>query len=178
MHYFSSARVLMFNLCLMAMTAVTAISHAQMSNTSFRIDWDVVDGGGSTALSASYSLSDSVLAGDTLGESVSAGYRLQPGFLAPPDYDADGVRNFMDNCVHDTNSDQRDSNRDGFGNLCDTDLNNDGVTNFVDLALLQQSFFTTDPDADFSGDGVVNFIDLNIMRLRFLTPPGPSGTVP
>ncbi|MEO1574893.1 MAG: thrombospondin type 3 repeat-containing protein, partial [Pseudomonadota bacterium] len=112
------------------------------------------------------------------GESSSASYRLQPGFLSPPDFDADGVRNFLDNCTHDANADQRDSNLDGYGNVCDTDLNNDGVTNTVDLGLLRLSFFTADDDADFNGDGTVNVIDLGIMRQRFFASPGPSGTAP
>ncbi|MEO1574786.1 MAG: thrombospondin type 3 repeat-containing protein [Pseudomonadota bacterium] len=155
-----------------------APAHAQSSSASYNIEWDVVDGGGGTAMSASYTLTDSVAQPSALGESASASYRLQPGFLAPPDFDADGVRNFMDNCIQDENTDQRDSNGDGFGNVCDADLNNDGVTNVIDLGLLRQRFFTADADADLNGDGVVNVIDLGIMRLRFFTAPGPSGNAP
>lgn len=151
---------------------------AQSSSTNYAIAQDVVDGGGGVAMSASYTLTDSIAQPSALGESNSASYRLQPGFLAPPDSDADAVRDFMDNCSQDANSDQRDSNGDGFGNICDPDLNNDGTTNFLDLGLLRASFFTADPDPDFNGDGVVNFLDLGIMRLRFFAAPGPSGTAP
>ncbi|MFK7886035.1 MAG: choice-of-anchor B family protein [Gammaproteobacteria bacterium] len=92
-----------------------------------------------------------------------------------PDADADGIDNSVDNCATVSNPDQRDTDGDGFGNACDTDLNNDGITNVIDLGLLRQVFFTADVNADFDGDGVVNVVDLGILRQRFFTAPGPSG---
>ncbi len=94
------------------------------------------------------------------------------------DIDGDGVSDAADNCLRVANSDQRDSNGDGFGNLCDADLNNDNVVNVVDLGILRTVFFTADPDADFNGDGVVNVTDLGIMRAGFFAAPGPSGLSP
>ncbi|MFK8017763.1 MAG: choice-of-anchor Q domain-containing protein [Gammaproteobacteria bacterium] len=91
------------------------------------------------------------------------------------DADGDGVADAQDNCTLRANPDQRDSNGDGFGNVCDADLNNDGIVNVVDLGLLRVAFFSADADADFNGDGVVNTIDLGAMRSLFLMPPGPSG---
>ncbi|MEM6638755.1 MAG: endonuclease/exonuclease/phosphatase family protein [Pseudomonadota bacterium] len=91
------------------------------------------------------------------------------------DTDGDGVADEMDNCTLVPNADQRDSNGDGFGNLCDADLDNNGVVNFIDLGLLRLVFFTADADADFNGDGVVNFVDLGLLRAAFFGPPGPSG---
>jgi hypothetical protein len=91
------------------------------------------------------------------------------------DSDGDGVPDANDNCTLLSNPDQRDSNGDGFGNLCDPDLDNDGVVNTVDLGLLRLAFFSDDADADFNGDGVVNFLDLGIMRQFFFLPPGPAG---
>ena len=93
-----------------------------------------------------------------------------------PDTDEDGIPDDADNCTLVPNPDQRDSNGDGFGNVCDADLNNDLVINVVDLGLLRAVFFTADADADFNGDGVVNVVDLGIMRAAFFGPPGPSGT--
>ena len=83
-----------------------------------------------------------------------------------------------DNCTLVANPDQRDTNGDGFGNLCDADLNNDGVTNFLDLGQMKSVFFSNDPDADLNGDGSVNFLDLGIMKSRFFGMPGPSCAVP
>jgi hypothetical protein len=91
------------------------------------------------------------------------------------DSDADGVPDAGDNCTLVANADQRDTNHDGFGNACDPDLDNDGITNFSDLGLFKVAFFTTDPDADFDGDGNVNFVDLAVIKQLFFLPPGPSG---
>ena len=90
------------------------------------------------------------------------------------DSDGDGVPDSADNCTIVENPAQRDTDGDGFGNACDTDLNNDNVTNVIDLGLLRLVFFTADPDADFNGDGVVNVIDLGLMRLFFFQAPGPG----
>ncbi len=92
------------------------------------------------------------------------------------DSDGDGVADDADNCVDVVNADQRDTNGDGYGNLCDADLNNDCVINVIDLGILRTVFFGTDPDADFNGDGVVNVLDLGILRTQFFGQPGPSGT--
>lgn len=90
------------------------------------------------------------------------------------DSDEDGVPDSIDNCTLVVNAAQRDTDGDGFGNACDTDLNNDNVTNVIDLGLLRLVFFTGDEDADFNGDGVVNVIDLGLMRLFFFQAPGPG----
>lgn len=94
------------------------------------------------------------------------------------DQDGDGVFDNLDNCLLAANPNQRDTNGDGFGNVCDADLNNDGIVNPVDLGLFRAVFFSADPDADFNGDGVVNAQDLGILRAGFFSPPGPSGLVP
>ncbi|MFK8017401.1 MAG: YCF48-related protein [Gammaproteobacteria bacterium] len=91
------------------------------------------------------------------------------------DVDGDGQLDTQDNCLFIANPDQRDSNGDGFGNRCDGDLNNDGLTNVLDLGLLRSVFFTSDADADINGDGTVNVQDLGLFRTLFFLPPGPSG---
>jgi len=106
-------------------------------------------------------------------------YQLVVVSAGPPDVDpdGDGVPSRLDNCSQVPNPDQRDSDGDGFGNLCDGDLDGDGATNFTDLAILRARFFGNDPDADLDGNGVVNFADLARFRALFLAPPGP-GAVP
>lgn len=94
------------------------------------------------------------------------------------DTDQDGHLDPVDNCICQDNAIQRDTNIDGFGNICDTDLNDDHIVNVLDLGLLKQLFFTTDADADFNGDGVVNVQDLARMKQMFFSPPGPSGFHP
>ena len=101
--------------------------------------------------------------------------RIVVDTTAVVDSDNDGVPDTLDNCVLVANADQRDSNGDGIGNFCDADLNNDCVTNALDLGLFKAVFFSTDPHADFNGDGIVNAVDLGIFRALFFRPPGPSG---
>ena len=76
------------------------------------------------------------------------------------------------------NLDQRDTNADGFGNVCDADLNDDGAVNFADLGIMKSVFFTADPDSDLDGDGSVSFVDLGLMKAVFFGAAGPSGLVP
>ena len=94
------------------------------------------------------------------------------------DTDGDGVPDNADNCTLVFNPDQRDTDGDNYGNICDPDFNNDLIVNATDMSYLRSNFFTTDPDADLDGDGVVNSIDLAILRSFYFKPPGPSGLVP
>lgn len=96
------------------------------------------------------------------------------------DIDMDGVPDTTDNCREEVNADQRDTDADGFGNICDPDLNNDLVVNFEDFGLIAPYFLSFNPDADFNGDGVVNFSDINIFSQFFLLTPGPGqgGSIP
>jgi len=102
-------------------------------------------------------------------------------YLVPvPDVDVDGVADQIDNCTNIQNTDQLDTDGDGFGNLCDGDLNDDGSTNTLDLNLYKQAHRTSvgdanyDVDADFNGDGTINTLDLNIYKGLHRQPPGPS----
>lgn len=98
-----------------------------------------------------------------------------------PDSDADGHPDFADNCSDVANSSQHDSDADGYGNLCDGDFNNDGITNFEDLDMMKSAFFSNpfqpswNPHVDMNNDLVVNFSDLDLLKSRFFDPPGPSG---
>lgn len=44
--------------------------------------------------------------------------------LGSDDVDCDGIKNINDNCIAVYNPDQKDSDRDGDGNVCDTDIKN------------------------------------------------------
>jgi len=97
------------------------------------------------------------------------------------DTDIDGHADDADNCMYIANAPQRDTDRDGFGNICDADFNDDCSTDFLDLARMKQLFLITDispnwdPDVDLNNDGTINFFDVAIMRTLFLLAPGPSG---
>ncbi len=101
--------------------------------------------------------------------------------VGPPnsnvDTDGDGVIDSLDNCTLVANGDQRNTDGDGFGNICDADFNNDLRTNTIDLAYFKQHFFTNDIHADLNGDGLVNTIDLAQFKKIFFKPPGPNGAI-
>jgi hypothetical protein len=104
-----------------------------------------------------------------------------PFCVRAADADGDGFSDTVDNCIEVANADQRDTDADGYGNVCDADLSNNLVVNFGDVALFKGVFFKKaddegfDPDADFDGNGFINFIDLSYLKKDFFTAPGPAG---
>ncbi|NNF16136.1 MAG: DUF1800 family protein [Gammaproteobacteria bacterium] len=97
------------------------------------------------------------------------------------DSDSDGVANTLDNCTAFFNPDQRDTNADGYGNVCDLDFDNDLVVNFLDLNIMAERFSQSAPyadalgdDVDINGDGHINFLDVFYFNGAFLGSPGPS----
>lgn len=112
-----------------------------------------------------------------LVDSVAAYNELQCPSTAL-DSDGDGIPDICDNCTLVANPDQRDSNNDLYGNLCDADLDNDGITNGIDVGIILGQWLTAGPDADFNGDNVVNGVDVGIFLQYWLLPPGPSGLAP
>ncbi|MEE9356742.1 MAG: thrombospondin type 3 repeat-containing protein [Methylococcaceae bacterium] len=108
----------------------------------------------------------------------------------PVDTDGDGIPNAGDNCINVANANQRDTNSDGFGNMCDGDLDNNLIIDEWDLDLLHgftdtydpssesedeaDRDFSYDPDKDFDGDGEVDAKDDRIFN-QMPNKPGPSG---
>ena len=90
------------------------------------------------------------------------------------DADLDGIDDALDNCTNAPNPDQRDSNEDGYGNVCDPDLDDDDDVDSADLDLMKSAFFGTDADADLDGDGTVDFLDLGRMADFYGGVPGPK----
>jgi hypothetical protein len=91
------------------------------------------------------------------------------------DSDGDGIRDPIDNCPDDPNSDQANADNDIFGDVCDTcpkdadnDVDSDGVCGDVDNCPLLSNVDQTDGDHDGTGDvcdldndndGVVDSVD-------------------
>ena len=97
------------------------------------------------------------------------------------DSDSDGIFDLCDNCSSFANTDQRDTNLDGYGNVCDTDYNNDGIVGTPDYLILVPAFGSRfgdaiyNPDIDSNGDGVIGTPDFLFLAKGFGSSPGPSG---
>jgi FtsP/CotA-like multicopper oxidase with cupredoxin domain len=93
---------------------------------------------------------------------------------AAPDVDGDGVPDALDNCSERVNSEQRDTDNDGYGNLCDPDLDNNGIVDMLDFVRLRTAWGSRDTDSDFNADGIVDMQDFLVLFGFFLEPPGPG----
>lgn len=104
------------------------------------------------------------------------------------DRDGDGVVDSVDNCIAIPNPRQRDTNGDGFGNLCDADVDGDGIVTTswgeihpltecgdVEWIGLTAQNHAYNPNYDLDGDGVVDELDVSIATLNLFHAPGPSG---
>ena len=86
-------------------------------------------------------------------------YYVDSMSICPPDYvddcsdfDADGLRDFEDNCPLVHNEDQNDSDGDGRGDMCDSDMDGDGILNVRDNCVLEPNELQKDVDRDGMGD--------------------------
>lgn len=69
------------------------------------------------------------------------------------DSDNDGSPNVSDNCPNAANSDQNDLDKDGSGNVCDTDIDGDGYSNEVEVAEGTDPNISENKPADLDSDG-------------------------
>ena len=85
------------------------------------------------------------------------------------DADGDTIPDHLDNCRLTANTAQVDTDADGYGNICDCDLNNDDAVNMLDYGLFRKSYGAVgaDLDADFNADGAVNMLDYGILMRRY-----------
>ena len=111
-----------------------------------------------------------------------AGLSLAAAAESAPDTDGDGVPDSLDNCKNVANPppvSDCDTDMDGYGNLCDADLNNDGLVDGLDFIGFQEcSASGGDPDGlgcDLDCDTLSD--DLSSFRAAYQagTLPGPSG---
>jgi uncharacterized protein (TIGR03790 family) len=110
----------------------------------------------------------------------------RPVRAVPEDRDGDSVPDALDNCLHLPNPEQRDSDADGFGNLCDADFDGDGRVGtsygalpLGDLERLDRAIARglLIPRFDLDGNGAVDGTDRAIALIGLHLPPGPSGRV-
>ena len=117
-----------------------------------------------------------VTAYNAVGESVYSNEQQR----CSSDGDEDGVCTATDNCKTESNHSQFDANGDGFGNVCDTDWDDNGKTGISDLGIWRQHFGHTndDPmdaviDTSEPPDGGVGIVELGTWARWFGWEPGP-----
>jgi hypothetical protein len=100
------------------------------------------------------------------------------------DSDGDAAYDEQDNCTSVQNPSQVDADGDGYGNICDADLNNSHLVTATDFNLLRSclnqpaSASALCAAADMNSTGLVTTTDFNIMRSLLNMAPGPSGLHP
>ncbi len=95
------------------------------------------------------------------------------------DTDGDTIDDLFDNCTLIANSDQRDTDSDGYGSVCDPDFNQNNFVDPVDFSLLKSRFGQPGwPDQDLNGNGIVDPSDFSRLKTMFGGPPGPSALAP
>ena len=74
------------------------------------------------------------------------------------DSDSDTIYDFLDNCPSTPNTNQSNLDGDLLGDVCDPDIDDDGIDNVID-AFPYDSLETTDNDSDTIGDNSDNCVD-------------------
>jgi hypothetical protein len=122
------------------------------------------------------------LTADQRGVVRPKGLRCDVGaYELAPDTDVDGLADELDNCTLVANPTQLDADSDGYGNLCDADLNNSALVTTADFGILRSVLnqsagsSATAAAADLNGSGTVTTADFAILRARLNTAPGSSG---
>jgi hypothetical protein len=101
-----------------------------------------------------------VWASSLAGDSISGSSDPWSDDCADNDSDCDGVSDAYDNCVNDSNSNQDNFDGDGYGDVCDSDIDGDGITNYNDFhdygdgkLTFEWDYARTDDGETYDGDG-------------------------
>jgi hypothetical protein len=91
---------------------------------------------------------------DVDGDGISSGDELEDGDSDPfeADTDGDGIPDSTDTCPEIANPDQTDTDGDGTGDLCDNDIDGDGLENGI-----EDAFGTNPLIVDSDGDGTNDY---------------------
>lgn len=118
----------------------------------------------------------------TLAVLMITGFSFTAAAGPAGDADSDGTFDVLDFCSADPQAPSPvgcDTDTDGYGNRCDGDYNDDGLTNINDFAAFGSAFGSSGApgfaEQDMNCDGLVNINDFALFGSAFGSPPGPSG---
>ena len=97
------------------------------------------------------------------------------GTVIVPDTDGDGVADNLDNCKLVANANQRNTDSDRFGNICDPDFNQNNIVDPADVSSLKAKLGQVSANHDLNGNGIVDPADMSILKTYLGKAPGPSG---
>jgi YD repeat-containing protein len=115
--------------------------------------------------------------GTVIGYSYDAAGNRTGQTVTPKDTDGDGVPDQTDNCTLVSNANQRDTDQDGFGNICDPDFNQNKIVDPADFSSLKLKLGKVSPNHDLNGNGIVDPADVSILKTYLGKSPGPAGLV-
>ncbi len=107
-------------------------------------------------------------------------------YLGQADIDGDHAPDSTDNCLSQMNPSQLDADGDGFGNACDADFDQSGVSGISDYGTFRSCYGQAVPasagpaadptcaESDMNGDLVVGVADYGLFRGAFGSAPGPG----
>ena len=90
----------------------------------------------------------------------------------PKDVDSDGIPDLADNAYLVSNSQQLDSDSDGWGDACDCDYDQNDIVNAADYNMMMGSIWQSNSLFDHNEDGIVNAADYNMFMGRLWSQPG------
>ncbi|MET0357540.1 MAG: thrombospondin type 3 repeat-containing protein, partial [Cellvibrio sp.] len=76
-----------------------------------------------------------------------------------PDSDADSINDLRDNCSSVVNTSQTNFDNDSYGDACDSDDDNDGISDEIETTFGLNTLDTSDADLDLDGDGYTNRVE-------------------
>jgi hypothetical protein len=77
----------------------------------------------------------------------------------PVDTDLDEIADIYDNCPNISNDDQADSDGDYIGDLCDSDIDGDGIPNSTEVDANLDPYDASDRNGDIDNDGLPNWYE-------------------
>ena len=115
--------------------------------------------------------------GTIIGYSYDAAGNRTSQTVTPKDTDGDGAPDQTDNCTLVANANQRDTDQDGFGNICDPDFNQNKIVDPADFSTIKLKLGKVSPLHDLNSNGIVDPADVSIVKTYLGKAPGPAGLV-